>query len=239
MPIPTQEDNEFIRLLTDEYDITPDTTVLDIGCGAGQYSIAMAKMAKRVVALDFSEKMLESARINAERNGVTNVEFVKCNWSELSADDPLIQDGFDLVIAHMTPAIGSASDFEKMADTVKEMCFYSLPVRRERELMSKICEALDRNEGVQDDNNIIYAYGLAWHRGLYPKIHYRDGSKRKDGMLAKDLVDNVINELFDKQPLNDKEKHTVKRIIESSTDNNGLINAPHHVKIATLYWKVE
>lgn len=238
IPIPTREDNEFIRLLTDEYNITSDTTVLDIGCGAGQYSIAIAKMAKRVVALDFSEKMLELARTSAEKNGVTNIEFVQCDWSDLSADDPLIRNGFDLVIAHMTPAIGSAPAFEKMIGVAKEMCFYSLPVRREKELTNMIYNKLDRGERLTDDNNIIYAYGLAWHKGLYPQIHYREGRKRKDGIPSEDLVENIIQELSDQGPTTDGEKSVVKEIVESLADDDGYVRIPSHVKIATLYWTV-
>jgi 2-polyprenyl-3-methyl-5-hydroxy-6-metoxy-1,4-benzoquinol methylase len=34
-----------------------ESTVLDIGCGSGQLVVELAKTAKNVVAIDFSQKM--------------------------------------------------------------------------------------------------------------------------------------------------------------------------------------
>jgi ubiquinone/menaquinone biosynthesis C-methylase UbiE len=47
-------------------------TVLDIGCGMGYFSIAMARMAEntRVIALDIQERMLEIMKKRASRAGV-------------------------------------------------------------------------------------------------------------------------------------------------------------------------
>ena len=48
--------------------------VLDIGCGGGIYSLAWAEMGvKQVIGIDFSEKMIETARENLRE--ITNVSF--------------------------------------------------------------------------------------------------------------------------------------------------------------------
>jgi cyclopropane fatty-acyl-phospholipid synthase-like methyltransferase len=48
-------------------------SVLDVGCGSGQYAIALAQRgAQEVVGLDFAQHMLELAAVNAQRAGVSD-----------------------------------------------------------------------------------------------------------------------------------------------------------------------
>lgn len=53
-------------------------TILDIGCGSGQYTTALARAgAKNVLGIDFSQKMIELAEERAERLNVQDrCEFV-------------------------------------------------------------------------------------------------------------------------------------------------------------------
>ena len=41
--------------------LNKDINVLDVGCGGGAYSIALASKVKNVVGVDFSPKMIELA----------------------------------------------------------------------------------------------------------------------------------------------------------------------------------
>ncbi|HYK03206.1 MAG TPA: class I SAM-dependent methyltransferase [Thermoanaerobaculia bacterium] len=50
-------------------------SVLDFGCGAGRLTLPLARRAKRVVACDIAPTILEHARQNAERAGLTNITF--------------------------------------------------------------------------------------------------------------------------------------------------------------------
>ena len=51
----------------------PGDTVLDIGAGTGRWSIPMAKVRKKVTALDASPGMLEVLREKAAAEKVTNI----------------------------------------------------------------------------------------------------------------------------------------------------------------------
>jgi SAM-dependent methyltransferase len=76
--------------------VTPDEEVVEIGCGVGRLTRVLAERARRVRALDVSERMLELAR---RHNGhLANVDWVLGNGLDLVA----IEDGSaDLCFSHV------------------------------------------------------------------------------------------------------------------------------------------
>jgi 2-polyprenyl-3-methyl-5-hydroxy-6-metoxy-1,4-benzoquinol methylase len=80
----------------DELALTPDSQVLEIGCGAGFLSVALAKRGLRVHAIDAAEAMVELARQHAQEVGVA--ELVTVDTGDVY-DLALKDDSFDLVIA--------------------------------------------------------------------------------------------------------------------------------------------
>ena len=55
--------------------ITKADLVLDLYCGVGTITLAMAKAAGKVIGVEVVEQAVQDARENAARNGVENVEF--------------------------------------------------------------------------------------------------------------------------------------------------------------------
>ncbi|WP_245884422.1 DUF7059 domain-containing protein [Glaciihabitans tibetensis] len=53
----------------------PADSVLDLGTGCGIQALHASRHARRVVATDISARALEFAAMNAELNGITNIEF--------------------------------------------------------------------------------------------------------------------------------------------------------------------
>ncbi|XP_037337242.2 tRNA (uracil-5-)-methyltransferase homolog A [Pungitius pungitius] len=52
-----------------------DSTVLDVCCGTGTIGISLAKRVKKVIGIELCHEAVEDAKVNAEVNGLTNVEF--------------------------------------------------------------------------------------------------------------------------------------------------------------------
>ena len=55
--------------------ITSDDLVLDLYCGVGTITLAMASAAGKVIGVEVVEQAVEDARENAARNGIGNAEF--------------------------------------------------------------------------------------------------------------------------------------------------------------------
>ena len=69
---------EFARL-------TGDETVLDLYCGAGTITLALADDARRVLGAEIVPEAIADAQENAVRNGVSNVEFFCGDASDVAA----------------------------------------------------------------------------------------------------------------------------------------------------------
>ena len=55
--------------------LTGNETVVDLYCGTGTIGILCAKKAKKVYGVEIVEDAVKDARINAEINGITNIDF--------------------------------------------------------------------------------------------------------------------------------------------------------------------
>jgi arsenite methyltransferase len=86
-------------LPTEFAKMKPGHHVLDLGSGAGNDCfVARSVVGKtgKVTGIDFTDAMLEKARINANKLGYTNVEFVKGDIENM----PLTDNSFDVVISN-------------------------------------------------------------------------------------------------------------------------------------------
>ena len=58
-----------------QVEITKEDLVLDLYCGVGTITLAMASAAGRVIGVEVIPQAVEDARDNARRNGIENAEF--------------------------------------------------------------------------------------------------------------------------------------------------------------------
>lgn len=97
--------------------LTGEETVLDLYCGIGTISLALAKRAKRVIGAEVVPEAIEDAKANAERNGITNAEFFCGDAGDIAAR--LAAEGLRPdVITVDPPRKGLASD---VVDTIVQM----------------------------------------------------------------------------------------------------------------------
>jgi ArsR family transcriptional regulator len=64
--------------------LLPPLDVADFGCGTGTLSVAIARWARRVWAIDQNAQALEQARERAAREGFTNIHFLREDLHRLS-----------------------------------------------------------------------------------------------------------------------------------------------------------
>ena len=89
-------DNQSIPFRNKIFDfITQDSTVLDIGCGTGGFTLELAKHCKKVVGIDISKKQIQQAINKSEVSHQTNIEFKHINALNITSE---INDKFDFAV---------------------------------------------------------------------------------------------------------------------------------------------
>jgi 23S rRNA (uracil1939-C5)-methyltransferase len=67
--------------------LSADASVLDLYCGLGNFSLALARDARQVVGVEGDAGLVERARANARGNGISNAQFFSADLAaHLSAD---------------------------------------------------------------------------------------------------------------------------------------------------------
>lgn len=95
-------------------EITPEDTVLDIGCGPGRLSILAAERAKSVTSLDAAPKMLEHLKENARARGIADkVSPVLMNYFDVIPDENIQKH--DIVYASRTEAMRDIDGLSQLA----------------------------------------------------------------------------------------------------------------------------
>jgi ubiquinone/menaquinone biosynthesis C-methylase UbiE len=72
-------DAEFNGLLA-MLDPRPGWAVADIGCGTAEFSVRLARICRKVYALDVSGPMLDYAALKAGSAGLDNIEFIRAGF---------------------------------------------------------------------------------------------------------------------------------------------------------------
>ncbi len=104
-----QSVDEFVRVAKP----SSDQVWADVGCGPGYFTLPLARLVKKVYAVDLEEPMLEVCKERAEEEGLENVEFLRCS----ECDVPLPDESVDVVLmANLIHELESPDEFLREGD---------------------------------------------------------------------------------------------------------------------------
>jgi len=113
--------------------VGPSDRVIDVACGTGALTMAMAGRAAHVTGIDLSEDMIITARRTAARRGMTNVTLALHDASDLSCYD---DNEFDVAVASMAMhqfeaglAVKILAEMDRIARRVL-IADYNCPMRK-------------------------------------------------------------------------------------------------------------
>src|SRR3990170_101562 len=71
-----EQNRNMVQTVLDFAGLKGKETVLDLYCGIGNFSLPLSKKAGTVIGIESGYSSIEDAKVNAERNGVANAEFI-------------------------------------------------------------------------------------------------------------------------------------------------------------------
>uniref|UniRef100_H3BDC7 tRNA (uracil(54)-C(5))-methyltransferase n=1 Tax=Latimeria chalumnae TaxID=7897 RepID=H3BDC7_LATCH len=75
LKVNTQAAEVLYSAVADWAQLDRDSTVLDVCCGTGTIGISLAKKVKKVIGIELCQEAVEDAKVNAQINGLTNINF--------------------------------------------------------------------------------------------------------------------------------------------------------------------
>ncbi len=236
-PIPSFAKDEFLQLLERKQMLNKNNDVLDVGCGTGGYAISIASKTKTVTGVDLSPQMIESANRKAADLHIGNVRFDIVDWHEFDVKKEGFEKKFDLVFAHMTPAIQSYETFKKLSDCSRGWCVMVKPVQRTDTVYDEILKIIGIGEEIHvGDSDVLNAFSLLFVEERYPMIEYNH--KRVEIKHPVEKAANIyINRTKSTHDLTAEQENKIKDFLHSIA-RDGMINAVMDTKTATLYWRV-
>lgn len=164
-----------VTAILQERGILSGASILDIGGGSGRYAVPFAAKAQHVTVTDISANMLEFAQRNAQREGLTNLSYVKLNWSDADLSALGWRKKFDLSFASMCPAIRSPEGLAKMLEASRGFCLINQFISGSDTLADYLNKKLgaNRHYDPHNDRETVQAiFNLLWLEGYEPEITY-------------------------------------------------------------------
>ena len=224
--------NPFLIYLQKKVPLSDDMSVLDVGCGAGAYSIALAEKVGKVTGIDYSPKMIEAAISSASQMGIHNVEFMVCNWYDCS--DHSFDGKFDFVFAHTTAAIADYNTFVKMINASKTYGILCETARRTDDVYDEICKIAGIGAN-KDDAHVAYAFDTLWGRGLNPEIDYID-TVWKSSLPVGEAEAWYLGKLKTNSEIDNAVTGKICEFLRSIS-KDGMVEETISTKLVNLFWK--
>jgi 23S rRNA (uracil1939-C5)-methyltransferase len=97
-----------VHFATEQLGAGPDDRVLDLFCGIGNFSLALARQAGTVLGVEGEASLTQRAAMNAGRNGLDNVSFRVADLGKIDGTESWVKEGWDRML--LDPARSGAAE---------------------------------------------------------------------------------------------------------------------------------
>lgn len=113
-----------IKQALDLLDLNDKDDVLELFCGIGNFTLPIARTANSVVAIEGEKSLVDRANENAERNGISNVEYYVANLMEDTKGLPWLRDKKYTKVLLDPPRSGAKECIDMIASLKPERIVY-------------------------------------------------------------------------------------------------------------------
>lgn len=236
-PLPSFASDGFLQHLEQHGLLHEDMSVLDIGCGAGGYALALAGRVRSMTGCDISPAMIRAAQQRAHDMTCRNAVFRCVDWASADVDALGFSGAFDLVFAHMTPAIADLASFEKMLRCTRRYGVLEACTRRSNPVLERVCALVgDAVTHTGQDEQIEHIFACLWQAGLSPHV-----TCRRETWCRKSSPEEAASWCLGRMALHrdieTEEAAAVRDCVRHMADGN-QIDMPMAATIVTFTWDV-
>jgi SAM-dependent methyltransferase len=154
--------SNYVDQLLTRMNLSPDMTVLDVGCGGGRLAIPMAKRVRHVTALDQAPAMLELTEQYARAESLHNIKTVNVDWTK--ARIGIDVEPHDIVLSSTSVLVLELREFlTRMDQAAKQRCYLSWGVGanvRDAQVSAVLGEKYRPQPSYVIIYNLLYSMGI-------------------------------------------------------------------------------
>jgi len=210
--------------------LQPEDTVLDIGAGTGRWSIPMARVCKKVTALDVSSRMLEILRENVAAEKVTNINPVVGDWA--TADVEPHDHVLSSHAAYISPDIVGYA--RKMERSAVEACYLVMRVPRHDGVIGELSRRIHGT--FHDSPNFIVGYNALLQAGIAGHVIMEERGRQWHNETLDDALERAKGHLH--LSTNEHDGMIMGLLKERLVLREGQYGWPDWMRSALVWWRL-
>jgi SAM-dependent methyltransferase len=202
-------------------EVTPQTTVLDVGAGTGRFALALAPQAKEIIAVEPNASMLAYLQQEALKKNISNITCVPTTWQDAPAD---LQA--DIVLcSHVLYPIWDIDTFLlKLRAATRRTCYIYMRATALDELTADLWQHFHGDKRCLPPA-YIHAIDVMYELGIYANVEVVSA-----GVSPRyDTLDRAVEEQLEQLILPDTEDTRVelRRLLEQwLVERDGVLMPP-------------
>ncbi|MGQ9558134.1 MAG: class I SAM-dependent methyltransferase [Desulfurispora sp.] len=228
--------NTVLKWLGQHQVLDQSSHILDIGAGAGVFTLPFARLAARVTALEPAAAMCQILRKRLQAASLTNVEFCDTPFELLDPQQARMAASYDLVFASLTPGVRDVATLHKMEHCSRQWCFLCCfageriaPARQE------LWQQIMSGPLVWPANEIIYPLNYLYNRGTPFSCFIWDEDWSEE--LPVDLAVETLTQFFAGYcEITPSIEQTITRYVQERAQN-GYFLEEYRSRLGMLLWK--
>ena len=229
------EDDPFLHFIAEKTELTREMRTLDVGCGAGAYSVAMARRVGQADGVDLSPRMVELGNAWARDHAIANLRLWVENWHTCGIAP--LRKQYDLVFAHTTPAVADYNTLMKLCEASRDCCFLCKPARRSDQVFDEVRRLAGFPARRDFDDSVAFAFDSLWGLGYNPEVSYA-----KTQWLPERTLEEAerwfLGRIRGQSHLSEENERRIREFLkEISID--GIVKERIDTTLVNIYWSVK
>ncbi len=216
-------------------DLTANTTVLDVGGGAGRFALPMALKSRHVTVVEPSASMLEGLVEGMKEAGIDNISTVQQDW-----EDARVEPSDVLVCAHVVYGISDIEPFLRKVDSstnerVMVLIFTETPMGGMTEVWKRV-----HGEDRIDLPALPELMNVLWEMDIYPDVEMVQTSGPRSAEDMKSALE-MLRRIVYVEPGTEKDTRLMEAAKELliETSDGLVVEGAKPRRQALVSWKPE
>jgi SAM-dependent methyltransferase len=225
--------DDYISKMLNRIEVKPEWTVLDIGCGPGTLTVPLAKKVKSITALDISSEMLKFLKINADKNGLNNINYLNSSWQDALAGDDIGEH--DVVVASRSLMSGDMkSAIVRINSIARQAVYITFPIIH-LPLDFEVYKAIGRNGNKHAP--YIYIANMLYQMGILANVEIL---RSKVKVQFPNIEETIKDLQWRTEPFTSDEKVKLRQFLEqkfASQKNSAVFTHEGFSLWALIWWR--